>query len=58
MTYELEISIRIRPAGNYGEGLQIQETLKVNANDFLECAKILGAFHDLAHHLDGVKSEK
>lgn len=47
MNYELSINITIRPAGDYSQGLNIQETAKVTAKDFLECAKILGMFHEL-----------
>lgn len=47
-TYELTIQASIRPHGNYSEGLRIEETATINASTFLELAKILGQFHDLA----------
>lgn len=47
MNYELTVNITIRPQGDYNQGLRIEETAKVSARDFLECAKILGMFHDL-----------
>lgn len=50
-TYELEINIQIRPTGNYSQGLRIQETAIVKAETFLQCAKILGMFHDLAQEI-------
>lgn len=51
MIYELAINISIREQGNYSQGLTVQETAHVTAENFLECAKIMGMFHDLAETL-------
>lgn len=48
-TYELNISIYIRD--NMGGNLNISETVLIEARNFLEMAKILGTFHELAEKL-------
>lgn len=45
-TFELNISIAI--SSNQGDRLHVTETVQVIAGDFLDIAKILGQFHDLA----------
>lgn len=44
--YELNINITIR--SNFGDNLQVSETVSIQAADFLDMAKVLGQFHDLA----------
>lgn len=55
--YELVINITIRPVGDYSQGLRIEENVKVKAENFLECAKILGMFHDLTNSLEKPKEK-
>ncbi len=49
--YTLDVRVSIR--GQYaGQGLEIAESLQVEAADFLAMAKILGQFHDLVRSLN------
>ena len=49
--YELRVAVSIRDTEQgYGE-INITETLGMNADSFLEMAKILGQFHDLAESI-------
>ena len=54
--YELriEVSISDRESG-YGR-LGVSETVLVNSRSFLEMAKILGQFHDLAESIKKTQS--
>lgn len=49
--YTLQVNVWIRDNQN-GSGLQVNsnywEEVLINANGFLEIAKVLGQFHDLA----------
>jgi hypothetical protein len=47
--FELQISVYIR--SNQGDQLNVSETVHVEATDFLDIAKVLGRFHDLANEL-------
>lgn len=57
MKYRLEINIRIQQYnGPMGDGsISIAEQVDVSASDFLEVAKILSHFHDLAQTLNAAK---
>lgn len=44
----LQISARIEQRGDGYGGLRIEENIEIKASDFIEMAKILGQFHDLA----------
>lgn len=48
-TLDMRISIRNRYSG--GGGLDVSEQVNLAAADFLEVAKILGQFHDLAQQI-------
>ncbi len=41
---------------HFGGGLTVEETVDVRAEDFLELARILGQFHDLAQRLKVVSA--
>ena len=45
---EVNIQISIRQSCMGGQGLQISESFSINSRSFIEIAKILGQFHDLA----------
>lgn len=45
--YALQVNVWIRDNQN-GSGFQVNEEVFINANGFLEIAKVLGQFHDLA----------
>ncbi len=51
--FELTLNINIRNTGalSGGYGLDVRESFQVNAADFMEIAKILGQFHDLAQRV-------
>lgn len=55
----LEVNIRLysvdERGGTYGGGLELRETVMLSVAGFLEAAKILGQFHDLAQ---SVKKEE
>lgn len=55
MKMQLEVHIFIRSVDEWGYsqsgGLEIREQVVVGADTFLEAAKILGQFHDLAQVL-------
>lgn len=44
--FTLRISVYVN--SNQGDMLQVSEELQIKAMDFLDIAKILGQFHDLA----------
>lgn len=44
--YNLQIAVYI--TSNNGDRLNVSETVEVPASDFLDIARILGQFHDLA----------
>lgn len=47
--YEMQVSMYIRDSR--GGNLNVSETVSIEASSFLEIAKILGTFHDLAQSL-------
>ncbi len=49
--YRLMVRATITDQQYGGQGLTIEETVDIAAEDFLELAKILGQFHDLAQRL-------
>lgn len=51
--YDLQISIYI--TSNRGDRLNVNETVSLSVCDFLDIAKILGQFHDLAQLLKAKK---
>lgn len=52
MKYKLEIDARITQAEpHYQPGLQIRETVEIEASTFMELAMILGHFHTLSEIL-------
>lgn len=56
--FKVEIRVTIRKlqdgyGGGYGDAFSVDEQLTVDAGDFMEVAKILGQFHDLAEQLRG-----
>jgi hypothetical protein len=57
MKYILEVQVRLHEENQF-PGLQVQETVQVEAIDFLECAQILGKFHELAQVLKSKKEAK
>ena len=50
--YTLQINVWVRDSQQSG-GLQVTEEVFIDADGFLEVAKILGMFHDLAQKLKG-----
>lgn len=54
-TFDLQIAVYI--TSNEGDRLNVSETVSVQANDFLDVAKILGQFHDLATALRSKNSQ-
>jgi hypothetical protein len=50
-TYQLQIQAIICKTGNFNERLSVEQTLLVEAHDFLSLCKILGQFQDLAEKL-------
>jgi hypothetical protein len=50
-----ELQVQIYLSSNQSDRLQVSETVLVKAENFLELAKILGRFHDLAQELRGAK---
>ena len=58
--YEVNIRVNIRkrvvPQGYYsGDSFSVDESLEVEAKDFMAVAKVLGEFHDLAEKLRSVE---
>ena len=51
MKYKLSIRVSIRPENTYSGGLEIIEELDIDAKGFMEIAKILSQFHELAEAL-------
>ena len=43
----LTLSVNIEIRQNYGAGLHIHEEAELPPAAFMECAKVLGQFHDL-----------
>jgi hypothetical protein len=58
-TYDLNISVRVMQRDQHGYSgggaLTVEHRFEVGASDFMEVAKILGQFHDLA---EAIKSSK
>jgi hypothetical protein len=46
MKYELEVNVTLRQENNY-PGIQLRETVKVEADGFLKICEILALFHKL-----------
>lgn len=53
----LEITVRLTNSayGGPGPGVELKETVILDALDFLEAAKVLGNFHDLAQSVKKAK---
>lgn len=55
--FELEVRCEIRgmtPQGGWtGDRFNVQDTVKLDVDSFLEAAKVLGALHELAKSLGG-----
>ena len=56
-TIQMNVNISLYQPG-YGGTLRIEEQVELPAADFLELAKILGQFHDLAKKIKAEKAEK
>ena len=50
--WELRVSVDLHDMDTGYNRLNVSETVQVNADSFLEVAKILGRFHDLANELN------
>lgn len=50
--YELRINVSIRDTTPGGGYLNIDESVEIDARDFLEMASILGKFHTLAEKIE------
>lgn len=51
--YELQVTIYI--TSDRGDRLNVNETVTLAVDDFLDMAKVLGQFHDLAQSLNARK---
>lgn len=51
--YTLRLEVYIEPEPYQGERLSIRESVTLNVSSFLEMAKVLSQFHDLAESLKG-----
>ena len=49
--YELTVSASIRDVRSGLPALELRETIQISATGFLELAKVLATFHDLAQEL-------
>ena len=56
--FELQFQIYLRQTG-YGSGqIQLSETVTIGAMSFLELAKVLGQFHDLAESIKAARQQE
>lgn len=59
MQYTLMVRCEIRSTDDQGystgQGLTVQEDMKLEARSFMEVASILGRFHELSEKIKGVK---
>lgn len=57
--YELTVTAFIRQVEPYtgGQGLEVRETVTVEADGFLGICQILGQFHELGQRLAAAKQE-
>ncbi len=51
--YDLQVTIYI--TSDRGDRLNVNETVSLSVTDFLDMAKVLGRFHDLAQELKARK---
>lgn len=50
---QFELSVSVTITSNQGDRLYVSEQVTIKDCDFLEMAKVLGRFHDLAIELRG-----
>jgi hypothetical protein len=51
MKFRLVLNVELREKDNFSNGLRVAEELELNAASFMDLAKILGSFHELAERL-------
>lgn len=55
MDKKMQLSITVSLRSDFGDRLEVREDFEMGQIDFLEMAKILGQFHDLAQKLKSKK---
>lgn len=61
MRYKLKVRCEIQQTDDngsyYGQGLNVEENVDIDAGSFMEVAAVLGRFHDLAEDIKQHRAE-